>query len=186
MAAFKVLFLVVVFYCGTQAFDECHDEYDCRGLEVCCKKRWSWDDSECAYSCVGKSCDSNSDCGDDYCCNNICRSSCSGDSCLTDSDCDGDSEFCCEYSCQIGTCGLHGWIIAVIVLSILGVVGTIVGVFFCVYCSYRRSRSPGLIVNGAPLAAAPATTMVAGPNCSYAQGQGPPPVYQPPQPQIMK
>ena len=190
MAAVKVFFLVVVFYCGTQAFDECHDDYDCPGSKVCCKKRWSWEDNECAYSCVGKSCDSNSDCGGDYCCNNICRSSCSGYSCILDSDC-GDNGYCCDYSCQTGTCfsglhAMHGWIIAVIVLSILGFVGTIAGVLLCVYCSYRRSRSPGLIVNGAPLATVPATTMVAGSNCSYAQDQGPPPVYQPPQPQTMK
>ena len=178
MAAFKVFFLIVVFvvcFGGTQADDECHNDYDCPGSDVCCKPKWF--DNECASSCVGNSCDSNSDCGGDYCCNIICRSSCSGYSCLTDSDCGGDNEYCCEYSCQIGTCGLPGWIIAIIVLSTLGAAGIFVGVSLCVYCSQKRSRYPGLLVHQAPVATVPAATIVAGSNYSYTQG--PPPVYQP-------
>lgn len=172
MAAVKVFFLAVfvVFYGKTQVLG-CVDTTDCSFGRVCCRPGW-FESNECAYSCVGKSCDSNNDCGDDYCCDNICRTSCLGYSCILHSDCGGENEFCCNYSCQKGTCDLPAWIIVVIVLSVLGAVGTFVGIVACVYCSYKRSRSPGIILSGAPVTTMPTTTtMVPGPNFDYAQGQ---------------
>ena len=69
---------------------------------------------------------------------------------------------------------MPGWLVAVIVVGVLGVVGIFICGLLRVYCLYKRSRSRGLIVTGAPVAAMPMTTMVAGSN---AQGQGPPPLY---------
>ena len=122
----------------------------------------------------GWSCYSNRNCyGSYYCCNNRCRMSCTGYSCTHDSDC-GDTGNCCDKTCRRGICGLPGWLVAVIVIVVL----CIVGIFICgilrVYCLYKRSRSPGLIVTGAPVVTMPMTTMVAGSN---AKGQGPPPLY---------
>ncbi|CAB4038599.1 Hypothetical predicted protein [Paramuricea clavata] len=184
-----VLALFAVFYGQTQV-QGCYSDSDCfSSFEKCCKPRWS--SNECAYSCAGKSCNSNTDCGSEYCCNNVCRGSCSGYSCILDSDCGGYNEYCCNYTCKTGTCGLASWIVAVIVLCILGGVATIVGIVLCVYCSNRR-RSPGLVVTAVPVATVPTTSMsmvaslshdnyVQGPPPVY-QDYQPPPVYQPPQP----
>ena len=187
MAAVQVFFLVAVFvvFCGETLVlgKYCTDKTDCFSSQVCCKPSWSLY-YECADSCIGKYCTSNSNCGDDYCCDNTCRTSCLGHSCILHSDCGGENEFCCDYACQKGTCDLPAWVIVIIVISVLCGVGTFLGVVLCVYCAYKRSRSPGIIVSGAPATTMPTTTMVPGPNHGY-EDQGPPPAYQPLQPQTI-
>lgn len=182
------IFLLAFFavFCGqTQVQGDCDSDYDCfPNFQECCKPIWGR--SKCADSCVGKSCNHNTDCGSgEYCCNNVCRGSCLGYSCVLDSDCRGYNEYCCNYSCEKGTCGLASWIVAVIVLCILGGVATIVGIVLCVHCSNRR-RSPGLVVTAARVVTVPTTTMSMAASSSHDNYvQGPPPVYQdyqPPQP----
>ena len=101
---------------------------------------------ECLAYCGG-----DNDCrGTDVCCNNEgCSESCVGYDCVFDSDCGRSNEYCCNYTCQDGNCGLAVWIIVVIVLSVLILVTTIVVLLCCYFCSYRR-RSPGLIVSAPP------------------------------------
>ena len=119
-------------------------------------------------------CYSNRNCyGSYFCCNNRCRASCTGYSCTHDSDC-GDSGNCCDNTCRTDTCGLPDWLVAVIVVAVLFLVAMLIWAAIRTYCSCKRSRSPGQIVTGAPVAAMPMTTMVVGSN---AQGQGPPPLY---------
>ena len=169
--AIKILFLagLLALFCS-QGAEACTDDSDCSNWlesQVCCRPRYS--SNECDNNCLGKSCYINDDCGSqgEYCCNNFCRESCVGYSCILDSDCGGDDEYCCDYTCQKGTCGFAAWVITLIVLGILGGVATIVGIVLCVYCSQRR-RSPGLVINAAPIARVPTTTVVA--NSNYVQG----------------
>ncbi len=129
---------------------DCYSNYDCDGyLDVCCKSNY-----QCDANCIGKSCFSDSDCG-------------------------GADEYCCNDTCQKGICVLAGWVITIIVLSVLAGVGTIVGVVLCFCCSYRR-RTPGVILATQPAVTVPATTVVAGSNqMNYSYGQVYPPVQQP-------
>lgn len=145
MAAVKVFFLAVVFV-------------------VCCG----------GTQAFGWSCYSNRDCGSQYyCCNNRCRMSCAGYSCTRDRNC-GDSGNCCDKTCRRDPCGLPDWLVALIVVGVLFFAGIFFWAVVRAYCLYKRSRSPGLIFTGTPVAAMPITTMVAGSN---AEGQGPPPLY---------
>ena len=96
--------------------------------------------------CIG-----NNECPESkVCCKNEeCRESCVGYDCNADSDCGGDNEYCCSNTCRNGNCGLSAWMIVLIVLSVLGVVTTIV-IVLCYYCSHRYViRSPGLLVSAA-------------------------------------
>ena len=159
-AIFFIAFLLVLF---DKARPDCYSNAECSGFnDVCCKPN-------------------------DY--NNQCRPDCVGKSCYSHSDCGGINEYCCNYECQEGTCSLPAWIIVIIVLSILGGIGTIVGVAVCFYCAYRR-RTPGVILATQPMVTAPATTIVAGSSqVNHPYGQtypafqqqmlqsGPPPAY---------
>ena len=152
------------------------------------------------YQEIKANCSYNYECGTNFCCkpndlNFHCSANCIGKSCYVHSDCGGANEFCCDEKCQEGICGLAGWVITIIVLSVLGGIGTVVGVVLCFYCAYRRSNSPGLILTTVPVTQP--TTVVAGSSqVNYPQGQvypaagqpisghGPPPAYYPqPQPQ---
>ena len=131
---------------------DCYNNYECFGSYVCCKPNDL--NYQCSADCIGKSCVSNSDCG-------------------------GYDEYCCNYECQKGICGLAGWVVVLIVMGILGGIGAIVGVALCYYCSYRR-RTPGVILAPQPAVAVPATTVVAGSSqVTYGYGQVYPPVQQP-------
>ena len=165
----KVILFSAFFVVLYDEIKGCYNNNGCPGSYVCCKPDYL--NYQCSPDCIGKSCVSNSDCG-------------------------GYDEYCCNYECQRGICGLASWVVALIVLGVLGGIGTIVGVALCYYCSYRR-RTPGLILAPQPAVAVPATTVVAGStqvNYGYGQvyppvqqpmsGYGPPPAYpQPPQAQ---
>ena len=172
VTVYKVILFIALFAVLYQEIRaDCYGNYECSGTDVCCKPN-----------------NLNSHCGTD----------CIGETCVVHSDCGGYSEFCCNKKCQEGICdftGFPGWVIAIIVLSVLGGVGTIVGVVLCFYCAYRRSRLPGVILTTVPVTQP--TTVVAGSSqVNYPQGQvdpaagqpksdyGPPPAYYPqPQPQ---
>jgi hypothetical protein len=166
---FMVFFLVL---CEEAKGSDCYSNFGCYGSNVCCKP------NDLNY---------------------VCRANCIGKSCVSNSDCGGANEYCCDYECQEGLCVLAGWIIAIIVLSVLGGIGTILGVVLCFYCAHRR-RSPGVILTTQPAVTMPVTTVVAGSShVNYPHGYvypaaqqpmpgyGPPPAYhQPPQTQPQK
>ena len=114
------------------------------------------------YGETVKACFTDSDCShnilDDVCCgyDSTCNVNCAGLSCSFNGDC-ADWEYCCDGVCQENHCYLASWLIAVITISVLAVVGAVIGVILCYFCSYRR-RSPGLIVRTPPLIAPITTT----------------------------
>jgi hypothetical protein len=185
MALVRMLMFVAFLVVLCQETKGCVYDSDCQpGSEICC-------DNYCVEgsSCVGQSCSSNSDCGDDvyslYCCaddgvDGICSESCVGYSCSLDSDCGEPGEYCCYGSCQTESC-FPVWGIVVIVLGSLAVFGIIPGGICCWCCLYRNRSTPGRLIVQPP----PRTTVVTGSAVNYGSvyphpSAPPPPYYQQP------
>ena len=132
-----ILVVFLSFYTAlSQVKAVCSDHSHCSYATHCCKRSYS-SYGFCLPSCVGYSCNSDSDCAPDECCDSV------KDTC-TLSDC---------HDVKI----LAGWIIAVIVIGtiILVVIPIAILVFCCCCDASRRPAHIGVIV--APLAA---TTVV--------------------------
>lgn len=130
MSGFRVIWFLTILtrLCGeTKA--SCYSNLNCLGTNVCCQTQ---NEYECSSNCIGKSCYFNSDCG-------------------------GYNEYCCDETCQEGSCPLEGWVIAVIVCSVVGVIFVIIGVVF--YYVFRSRRNPGVIV-ATPYNRMPTTTVI--------------------------
>ncbi len=121
-----------------EAYNQCYSDSGCSGLftQYCCERKY--EDNVCRYSCVGQSCNFNSDCAPDECCD-------SDDTCTT-ADCDVIK-------------GLAGWIVAVIVISIIVVIVIpIAVVVFCCCCAAGAAASSRRPAHGGVIVAQPATT----------------------------
>ena len=142
----------------------CYSNYICDSDQRCCTSKGSLFGT-CRYSCIGRSCSTDSDCGgSDECC--------SSDVCTT---------FCSEDVAK----ALATWIIAVIVVGVLLVVVLPVSIaIFCCCCAASASRRP--VQSGVVLAqpCQPGATVVATQNSQVQSGavpyQSPPPFQSSP------
>ena len=145
------------------AKSDCIDSYCCNSFcRKTCIGQFCTSNSQCghpsnyccndecqAHNCSGLSCSLNSQCGGKlYCCGDgKCHDNCIGHRCTLNSNCGDENEYCCGDKCQKGRCsGLATWVIILIVSCVLGGITTLVFAVFCYYKSYRRQRTPGLIV----------------------------------------
>ena len=155
--------ILLAFFCFCTTLSQvkgCRSDSECSSSKHCCKKN-SFFGGDCHYSCVGRSCDSDSDCAPDECCDSVT------DKCKT-SDCDH----------------IAGWIVAVIVISIIVVIVIpIVVVIFCCCCAAGAAAASRRPVHGGVIVAAPAaTTVVATNQAQQMQFQNPQPYPNQPPP----
>ena len=166
--------------CNTSCVGKaCSYDSDCATGETCCKGT-----NKCATSCVGASCSYDFDCATgETCCDGTdkCATSCIGASCSTDFDCATGE--CCDSDkkCKSGSCSLAGWIVAVIVISVLVAVVIPIGVVvFCCFCAAGAAsswRRPGHVILTQP-ATTGTTTVLATQQQQQLYPSGLPP-YQP-------
>ena len=145
-----VLFLTLYVFVQAKA---CISDSECRHgyAQYCCERRYP-EDNVCRSNCIGESCIFDTDCAtEESCCggSNKCNTSCVGKSCSYDGDC-ATEETCCGYKCKSGSCSLAGWIVAVIVISVLVVIVLPIGVVvFCCFCAAGAAsswRRPGQVI----------------------------------------
>ena len=156
--AICVLFLALyTVFLRVEAYNQCYSDGDCSYSRYCCDRKYP-EDNVCRYDCLGESCLLDSDCASGECCS-------SDDECKTSGSCDVTS-------------GLAGWIVAVIIISILVVIGIPLAVFlFCCCCaaSASRRRAHGGVIVTQPTA----TTVISNQGQPYPTQQGQPMYYQP-------
>lgn len=120
--------------CGTP--NECPSKYDCPYGKYCCKK-WHtyYQSSVCRSSCIGQSCDSDSDCG-------------------RPNECCDSSKYCTTYNCLNSddvAKALASWVIGVIVVGVLVVVVIPIAIVVCCCCgaasASRRPAQRGVILS---------------------------------------
>ena len=112
-----VLFLALyAVFCHVEAFNQCDSDSDCSwwSRPYCCERKYP-EDSVCRSSCVGESCDYDSDCAPgESCCDSdgkcavICRKSCTDRSDCVDGELCCDSDKKCNATCIGNRCTYDG------------------------------------------------------------------------------
>ena len=131
-SVFCVVFLSLYVFTQVKAFNQCTYDFQCTGFgQYCCDRKFPE--------------------------NNVCRSNCIDETCILDSDCAPgeccDSDDKCKSDCNEG---LAGWIVGVIVISVMvTVVIPIAFVVFCCCCAAASARRPA---HGGVVVTQPATT----------------------------
>lgn len=120
-----ILLLQISFVIKVSARNECYSDHHCSYGTVCCERKYP-EHHVCKYKCLDESCLLNSDCGPgEYCCwNYVCK-----ESSTTCKNVEKDQ-------------GLPGWLIAVIVISILICISVLVSIFCCL-CAASATRNRG-------------------------------------------
>ena len=111
-----------------ETYNECYSDIYCGYSRFCCKRRYP-EYNVCRYSCIGQSCDYDDDCA-------------TGETC-----CDSDGK-CKSGDCDVNDVikGLAGWVVAIIVISIIVGLVIPVAVLICRCCCAARAARGGVTV----------------------------------------